>query len=508
MLRFKPFLLLLSFFVICANAQFIESNKYEIRAMWVGTIGGIDWPRTKATNSITIEKQKTELCDILDKLAAANFNTIILQTRIRSSVIYPSQIEPWDDCLTGRMDKNPGYDPLAFAIEECHKRGMQLHAWVVAIPGNSFAKSKTLKNKALQNRVPHLCIKTNEYWMLDPGIPETANYLADICKEIVSHYDVDGINLDYLRYPEKEIKFSDKASYNHYGKGQSLSTWRRNNINHCMRTIYNGVKAIKPWVCVGCSPLGKYSDLPNHSSHGWNCLNSVYQDAQAWLKEGIVDMLAPMMYFQGENFYPFLFDWVENSNGRFIVPGLGAYFLDSKQRNWSLDIILSEIAASRISGTSGEAYFRSKFVTDNTKNIYHTLKNNLYLAKSLFPPMLWLSTEKPNTPKDVALKETTFGYSIKWQYIDSMKYVIYRSDTYPVDITKSENIRAVVYGDHFDINLYLPPTALSYYAITAVSRYGVESNPVEVNKPLTQPHNDIPELKAREGRIHFPTYQH
>ena len=125
-------LILLSTFLIIAKAE--AQPKHEIRATWLTTLGGMDWPRNKATNASSILKQQQELCAILDQLKEANFNTVMLQTRLRGDLIYPSQIETFPEALTGRTGRNPGYDPLAFAIEECHKRGMELHAWIVTIP--------------------------------------------------------------------------------------------------------------------------------------------------------------------------------------------------------------------------------------------------------------------------------------------------------------------------------------------------------------------------------------
>ena len=113
---------------------FSATPKREVRAMWLTTIGGLDWPRTYATNASTIERQKEELRNILDDYQRAGINTVLLQTRVRATTIYPSRYEPWDGCVSGQPGRSPGYDPLAFAIDECHRRGMELHAWVVTIP--------------------------------------------------------------------------------------------------------------------------------------------------------------------------------------------------------------------------------------------------------------------------------------------------------------------------------------------------------------------------------------
>ena len=120
--------------MFCLVAGLSAQNKHEVRAVWLTTIGGIDWPRSYAHDGMGIRQQQEQLCQMLDRLKAVNVNTVLLQTRVRATTIYPSDIEPWDGCLSGTPGKSPGYDALQFAIDECHKRGMELHAWVVTIP--------------------------------------------------------------------------------------------------------------------------------------------------------------------------------------------------------------------------------------------------------------------------------------------------------------------------------------------------------------------------------------
>lgn len=464
-----------------------QPPKREVRAVWLTTIGGLDWPREKANNAKGIERQKQELTDILDRLQAARFNTIILQTRIRSTVIYPSLIEPWDDCLTGHTDKAPGYDPLAFAIEECHKRHLELHAWVVAFPGNSFVKAKALGRKAMQHRLPRLCIKTNDYWMLNPGEPATANYLASICSEITRNYDIDGIHLDYIRYPEKEIRFNDAATYRKYGKGQSLSAWRRNNVSRCAEAIHAAVKQLKPWVRVSCSPIGKHDDLPRYTSKGWNAYTTVYQEAQNWLRNGWMDMLVPMMYFEGNHFYPFAKDWIENSHGRIIVPGLGAYFLAKGQKDWPLDIIERENYVVRSMGASGQAYFRSRFVTENTKGLYDFLKNCFYTTPAFTPALTWEKADSLPAPTDLHIARQDGKAQLVWDAPSSVKditYNVYRSFSLPVNTEDIRNL--VAYGlkkPGLDLGTDIPDTYRPNYAITIMDRYGNESHAACLEAP-------------------------
>ena len=315
----KILLLLLS--LICAlgsNAQGVYASAnngimHEVRAVWLTTLMGLDWPSRPANNAEDTAAQKKELCNMLDKLKAVGINTVLFQARIRSTTAYESAYEPWDGIFTGKSGKTPLYDPLAFAIDECHKRNMECHAWVVAFPICKVAIAKQLGKRALPAIQPKLCQRCGDQWMMDPGVPQTATYLANICKEIATKYNVDGIHLDYIRYPEKGIPFNDNLTYKLYGNGIDKTTWRKSNIDRCVRCIHDSIKKVRPWIKLSCSPIGKYADLSRYSSFGWNARDAVSQDAQLWLKKGWMDMLFPMMYFDNNHFYPFLADWKERT---------------------------------------------------------------------------------------------------------------------------------------------------------------------------------------------------
>lgn len=423
-----------------------QAPKYEIRASWITTLGGLDWPTRKATSKSGIEAQKKELCDILDRLKAANFNTVLLQTRVRGDVIYPSAIETFTESLAGKEGRSPGYDPLQFAIDECHKRGMELHAWMVAIPIGNNRQIKLLEKNSVVKKQPSICIHYKDSWYLDPGNPKTDSYLAKLVNEVVSRYDVDGIHFDYIRYPERAKDFPDHTSYRKYGKKKDKSQWRRDNMTRIVRRLYTEVKQLKPWVKVSCSPIGKYNDTGRYSSSGWNAYKEVYQDAQLWLKNGIHDALFPMMYFQGNNFYPFALDWQENKSGRWIVPGLGIYFLHPKEQDWKLDEIARQIYFLRNIKADGEAYFRNRFVMDNTKGLLDELQEHFYATPAVVPPMTWADSIAPTVPTNTRLNILDKGVKISWKAsTDNMQkggvyYRIYASNTYPVDTNMAENI--------------------------------------------------------------------
>ena len=477
--HFLTFLLLLCF-ILPVRSQ----PKQEIRATWLTTLGGMDWPRQKATNAEGIRKQQQELCDILDRLKEAHFNTVLFQTRLRGDLIYPSSIETFPEALTGRTGRNPGYDPLAFAIEECHKRGMELHAWIVTIPVGNTRQVRLLGKHSIVSKNRKICKQFKGSWYLDPGHPETADYLSRIVREIATNYDVDGIHFDYIRYPEQGTRFPDNDTYRKYGKKKNKVQWRRENITSLVRRLYTDIKSIKPWIKVSSSPVGKFASTSRYSSKGWDAYHAVHQDAQGWLKEGIHDALFPMMYFQGNDFYPFVLDWKENDNGRWVVPGLGIYFLSPKEKNWPLEEIARQINFTREEGLGGQAYFRNRFLLDNVKGIYDEVKNGFYTTSALLPPMTWIDSIAPSAPTAPIYEAQADGrVRLAWEASKDnhdlpVVYHLYASSTYPVDTNDAQNLHTT----------YLKGTETTvkegyYYAVTSTDRYGNESAPLALNEP-------------------------
>lgn len=448
--------------------------KYEVRAVWLTTIGGIDWPHSYAQSERSAEKQKEELRAILDRLQKANINTILLQTRIRATTIYPSQYEPWDGCLSGFPGKSPGYDALQFAIDECHKRGMEVHAWVVTIP---VGKWNSYGCRQLRKRFPRLIKRIDQDGYMDPEATQTGCYLAEMCREIVQRYDVDGIHLDYIRYPET-WKFR-------ISKDQA-----RGNITRIVEKIHQAVKKEKPWVKMSCSPIGKFDDLSRYWSHGWNAYTKVAQDAQAWLKEGLMDELFPMMYFRGDQFFPFAIDWKEHSYGKIIAPGLGIYFLDPKEGKWNISDITSELYHLRNIG-EGHAFFRNKFLLDNHQGVYDFVTAHFNRYPALVPPMTWESNKQPQQPVTLCIEENEGTTTLRWdnslQYEDgtaiktpSIYNNVYASKEYPVDVHDARNlILTRTTRRQLTTRTGNTPT---YYAVTTTDGFGNESRAKQLNQ--------------------------
>lgn len=448
--------------------------KYEVRAVWLTTIGGIDWPHSYAQSERSAEKQKEELRAILDRLQKANINTVLLQTRIRATTIYPSQYEPWDGCLSGFPGKSPGYDALQFAIDECHKRGMEVHAWVVTIP---VGKWNSYGCRQLRKRFPRLIKRIDQDGYMDPEATQTGCYLAEMCREIVQRYDVDGIHLDYIRYPET-WKFR-------ISKDQA-----RGNITRIVEKIHQAVKKEKPWVKMSCSPIGKFDDLSRYWSHGWNAYTKVAQDAQAWLKDGLMDELFPMMYFRGDQFFPFAIDWKEHSYGKIIAPGLGIYFLDPKEGKWNISDITSELYHLRNIG-EGHAFFRNKFLLDNHQGVYDFVTAHFNRYPALVPPMTWESNKRPQQPVTLFIEENEGTTTLRWdnslQYEDgtaiktpSIYNNVYASKEYPVDVHDARNlILTRTTRRQLKTRTGNTPT---YYAVTTTDGFGNESRAKQLSQ--------------------------
>lgn len=461
--------------------------KRETRAVWLTTLANLDWPKNYARSEESIKLQKQELIDILDKYQKANINTVLLQARVRAATIYPSDIEPWDQCITGVEGRAPGYgyDPLGFAVEECHKRGMEIHAWIATIPvgAKNSLGCRTLMKKGFRIRN----FSTGSY--LDPADPSVAPYLASICGEIVRKYDVDGINLDYIRYPDGWPRPS-------YRDGDTPDQ-RRSNITAIVRAIHDEVKAIKPWVKMSCSPIGKHADLSRYSSKNFNAHDRVSQEAQEWMRLGLMDQLYPMQYFRGDNYYPFVADWVENAYKREIVTGLGTYFLDPREGNWTLGDLTRQMYVSRDLGV-GHAHFRSYFLTANKQGIYDFEKQ--FNATLSLPHKMQgvVSTAAMPYAVNSSLVERREDKSVilRWKAVTPY-YNIYASYTYPVDTEDARNLLFARYtGQTLQLKNVNPNL---YFAVRGMDRYGLETPALQENMKSSTLSKSPATLLANDG---------
>lgn len=471
----RVYKLLLIIFILSFPLQ-AQTPATEIRAVWLTTNWKLDWPGNKST----VQDQKIELQRILDELKKLNFNTVFFQTRAQGKVFYRSKIEP----LSPYFNHANNFDPLAFAIEECHKRGMECHAWIITYPDESVP-SKRKRSK--QKKIDKSAIKPSHYkqvngtWYLDPGRPESRAHLLSLVKEVVTNYDIDGVHFDYIRYPSNTRKFPDQDTHKRYGQGMDIYDWRRENINKLVFTIYDSVKKIKNWVQVSSSPLGRYQVLHHvNPNDGWTARETVFQDVGYWMKSGKHDLAFPMMYYRENNFYPFLDDWVENSYGRIVVPGLGIYQMMVHEGNWPLQDIIPQMNYTRQKGIEGQAYFRTGNILDNLKGIKDTLRT-FYPYPAKLPPLKWLDNVAPNSPLDLYVYRDNDGIvHMEWESPDTsegMTYNVYFSDREDVDITDAKNILAAgLRNNRYSFEASEGEFGF-YYSVTASDRYHNESVP-------------------------------
>lgn len=376
----------------------------EMRGMWIATVANIDWP---SRSSLTQDQQKAELIDIFTRASAAGINTIILQVRPATDALYSSALEPWGIMLTGTSGKDPGYDPLAFAIAEAHSRGMELHAWVNLFRvGNSNDSLKFAPNHVFNTRRDLVRVYSSNLW-LDPGEPASHAHSIAVIKDIVTRYDVDGIHTDdfYYPYPVTGVVFPDAATYARYGNGMTLDDWRRDNINRFIERMYREVHAIKPTLKVGIAPFGIWRPGNPAGIVGLDSYASTYSDSRKWLQQGWLDYISPQLYWAitpPQQSYPALLDWwiAQNTMGRHIWPGLAVYRVLSGPSPFTLQEIPDQIRLTRTRGgsTGNLLYNTSWTLKQNSGAIATALQTDLYKTPALVPASPWLDAAPPAPP--------------------------------------------------------------------------------------------------------------
>ncbi len=387
--------------------------KYEMRAVWLTTVYGLDWPTSSDEGH-----QKRELTQLLDRLQVAGINTVFLQVRGRGDLIYPSSVEPGNP-LFARQGKF-GYDPLAFAINECHKRGMAVHAWLVALPLGGRWYRRSLASTAYVKVWPRKVVEYKREAYMDPANPATADHLRRIVSELLQKYALDGIHLDYIRYPENTRSFPDRQAYLKAGTSLSLRDWRTQNITAIVRTVHDEVKRQCPAVLFSCATLGTYQrHIAGHDQKGaWTALDDVCQNPVAWAKDSLVDFIVPMHYIRGRSFLPIIEDWKSRVDLPIVI-GLGAYRMLPGEGRWPVEEVLEQVAlVQRDSTLAGVSFFRADQVANLALPLHRGLRDSLFVAPVL-PRPIWCRADStcsppPPAPDILALEKTDKGLSVTW----------------------------------------------------------------------------------------------
>jgi len=504
----KPFILLILFLISFQYAFSQESNKREFRGVWIATVENIDWPSSK---NLSTEKQKEEILILLDNFKSLNFNAIIFQIRPSADAFYNSKYEPWSAYLTGTNDKAPipYYDPLAFIIEETHKRGMEFHAWLN--PYRAIVKYKEFQSNPfrLTYEKPEWFINYGDNKYFNPGLPKVREYTNKIVADIVQNYDVDAIHFDDYFYPYKikDEPFPDENSFKEFGGDyypNRIDDWRRNNVNIIIEELFTTIKTIKPWVQFGISPFGVWrniSDDPNGSNTdaGQTNYDDLYADILLWLENDWLDYVLPQAYWRighkKADYSTIVNWWSKNNYGTNLYIGQGMYRLDNKKnhRAWKkknpTEIEKQLILNHQLSQIKGSAFFSAKSFLKNPLGINQILKNNYYQNPILPPSTNHNKKFIPEPVSDAKIsKLKTKKYRLSWESLpenkekEAVKFIVYQLDKNENHVTfKSSRIREITGNKFIDLSKKEYKKS-NIFIIQAVSRNNNVSNPVRVIK--------------------------
>ena len=396
----------------------------EFRAAWVASVANIDWPSKPGLGA---DAQRSEALAILNRAQSLGLNALILQIRPAGDALYPSALEPWSEYLTGEQGKPPQplYDPLAFWVQEAHRRALELHVWFNPYRARHSSAKTPQVAPHLAVRQPALVKRYGEQQWMDPGEPAAAAHTLAVMADVVRRYDIDGVHIDDYFYPYPvtvppvggvEQPFPDEESYARYRLGggqQARDDWRRANVDALVQQIYSTVHLIKPWVRVGISPfgVGKPERRPA-GVVGFSQYDKLYADVERWLSAGWLDYLAPQLYWpinrEGLQFSLLLDHWVaENSQGRHLWPGLftslvtkGEPAASAGPRVWPAREITEQIQLQRQRGAraGGHIHFSMVALMQDRDGVATQLQNGLYAQAALVPATPWLVDAAPGSP--------------------------------------------------------------------------------------------------------------
>ncbi len=498
----KLLLFFLTLFLLHQSYAQTVPPKREFRGAWLSTVRNIDWP---SSPSDPTDKKIEDLIKIIDYLKAANINAVVMQIRPASDAMYASTIEPWSYWLTGLQGRAPSpfFDPLEIAIEESHKRGMELHAWINPYRVRNASYNLALDDMNVAKQHPDWVLNINGDEILDPGLPMVREYIVSVIDDIITRYDVDAIHFDDYFYLEG-ITTQDDQTFADYPRGfTDKGDWRRDNVTELLRMIYAEIQAVAPNVKFGQSPPGIWKNGVPEGTYGWDVYSSIYCDAVGWLDEQVIDYLAPQLYWQfggGQDYGKLAQWWGEQRNGRHIYPGLAYYRVG--QTTFDKTQIGKMVRFNRNNdGIQGEVYFTSNNFDDNLGGITDTLTNDLYRYPALLPVMDWKDTTPPDSPANLRFDRVTGTgtTALTWDIPqnEAIKfYVIYRS-TDPAfsgsDIGDPSNILKITSNNFVQVDAAFPSDK-GYYLVTALDQNNNESG--VSNKFEFQPSIVIPDIPA------------
>lgn len=473
--------------------------KREVRSVWMATVWALDWP--SSTSSTTA--QKNEMVKYLDVLQKNNFNAIYFQVRTMSDAFYKSSYEPWSSYLTGTRGKDPGWDPLAFVVEECHKRGMECHAWVNPYRFSTGSNWSTAQDQALKSAGMLLAYTKSDgktTTILNPGLESVRKRIVDVCKEIISNYDVDGLVFDDYFYPEGIHVTSSAGDYDLWqksGASMTFGDWRRNNVNQMVADVYKMVQQQKPYVRFGISPAGAAcTSAAVAAKHGidrcpvasdWQ-YDGIFSDPVAWLEAGTIDYISPQLYWKTNHktnpFGPMTKWWsyVAKHFGRHHYASHSISFLNSSNTTSDWEEIGKQVQFSRDyteNEAPGAVFYSAAYVTGKKQSGFgEWLQVNKFQNKALTPAIDWKKSDLEKVQVSALNKRATV---LSWTGVDNVRYSVYAVPESVNVETLDSNIPAeYLLGVSYKTTYTMPDDKKSgyNYAVCVLDRYGNEYEPV------------------------------
>lgn len=473
--------------------------KREVRSVWMATVWALDWP--SSTSSTTA--QKNEMVKYLDVLQKNNFNAVYFQVRTMSDAFYKSSYEPWSSYLTGTRGKDPGWDPLAFVVEECHKRGMECHAWVNPYRFSTGSNWSTAQDQALKSAGMLLAYTKSDgktTTILNPGLESVRKRIVDVCKEIISNYDVDGLVFDDYFYPEGIPVTSSAGDYDLWqesGASMTFGDWRRNNVNQMVADVYKMVQQQKPYVRFGISPAGAAcTSAAVAAKHGidrcpvasdWQ-YDGIFSDPVAWLEAGTIDYISPQLYWKTNHktnpFGPMTKWWsyVAKHFGRHHYASHSISFLNSSNTTSDWEEIGKQVQFSRDyteNEAPGAVFYSAAYVTGKKQSGFgEWLQVNKFQNKALMPAIDWKKSDLEKVQVSALSKRATV---LSWAGVDNVRYSVYAVPESVNVETLDSNIPAeYLLGVSYKTTYTMPDDKKSgyNYAVCVLDRYGNEYEPV------------------------------
>lgn len=492
----KLILLLALFLATGVGAQIQQQSPYpkrEFRGAWIQAVNG-------QFRGIPTEKLKQTLIDQLNSLQGAGINAIIFQVRPEADALYASQLEPWSRFLTGVQGQAPSpyWDPMQFMIDECHKRGMEFHAWINPYRVKTSLKSELAANH-LYNIHPEWFVTYNNQLYFDPALPESRRHICMVVADIVSRYDVDAIHMDdyFYPYPAKGVDFPDDASFARYGGGfTNRADWRRSNVNILIQKIHETIRGLKPWVKFGISPFGIYRNEKNDplgsKTNGLQNYDDLYADVLLWARNGWVDYNIPQIYWQighsAADYETLVKWWAKNTENRplFIGQSVMNTVQNADPKNPSINQLPRKMALERAYQTiGGSCQWPASAVVENAGKYRDALVQEYHKYPALVPVFDFMDDKAPGKVRKVKKVWTEDGYMLFWtapkaqdEMDRAVQYVVYRFDgKEKVNIDDASHIVAITRNNFYKLP-YDDGKTKYRYVVTALDRLHNESKSV------------------------------